>query len=328
MIKPIQIRSHSFTQISRGAYKASDVDEYLSEVASQLEEHLAEREQLVKKITMLADKIQEYRDDEDSIGAALLNAQKMAAKLTKDAEDVADELNSKAEQQAKELETRAIEKAREIISAANDKSEQMVAEDKKQHDAIVNSTDKDARAQLVATKKELSAKTRELKALKAKVEQLKSRALDMYTSHIAEIKELSSIVEKEDEAYEAEEATAETVVAQEAVVEASEEIKANDTVEAAVEAAVAAAEKVEAETANEITVEAPEASEEIAAEAIVEEPQGFVVSEDVFSDVKSEATADSENEEPDFASFKVNLENLTDGGNTDFFSFFTDRNDK
>ncbi len=315
MIKPIQIRSHSFVQISRGAYKASDVDEYLSEVASQLEEHLAEREELVKKITMLADKIQEYRSDEDSIGAALLNAQKMAAKLTKDAEDAAQELNNKAENQAKELEERAIEKAREIISAANDKSEQMVAEAKKQHDSIVNSTDKDARAQLAITKKELNEKTRELKALKAKVEQLKTRALDIYTNHIAEIKELSSIVEKEDEAYNAVAEEAPEAVLEEALPET----KNPEAVEAAVEAAVVAAtEKVQAEAAQEITVD----TEETAVK-----PAGFAVSEEVVAEVEAQANAE-ESSEPDFASFKVNLENLTDSGNSDFFSFFTDNNDK
>jgi len=319
MIKPIQIRSHSFTQISRGAYKASDVDEYLSDLANQLEEHLAEREELVKKITMLADKIQEYRSDEDSIGAALLNAQKMAAKLTKDAEDTAEELNSKAAEQAKELETRAIEKAREIITAANDKSEQMLAEAKKQHDAIVNSTDKDARAQLAVTKKELTAKTRELKVLKSKVEQLKTRALDMYTNHILEIKELSSVIEKEDEAYEAE-AVTETPVVEESAVDAPVKANNQEAVEAAVEAAVVAAtEKVEAETADEIAVETPE--------EVASAPAGFTVSQEVVAEVEAQ-TKSEEDAEPDFASFKVNLENLTDGGNADFFSFFTDNNDK
>ena len=287
MIKPIQIRSHSFPQISRGAYKASDVDEYLTEVAAQLEEHLQEREQLVKKITMLADKVQEYRNDEDSIGAALLNAQKMAAKLTKEAEDEAQELKTKAENQAAELEARAIEKAREIISAANDKSEQMIAEAQKQHYAIVNATDKDARAQLAATKKELAVRSKELEALKAKVTELKTSAIDTYYAHIAAIKELSSAVEKE---YELEETAIE------------ETAEVAETVEEAVEETA----DVSAETAEEIVPEASEATN----------------SEETASD-DSDST---DGEEPDFASFKVNLENLTEGGTSDFFSFFSDNN--
>ncbi|MBQ3004666.1 MAG: DivIVA domain-containing protein [Clostridia bacterium] len=308
MIKPIQIRSHSFPQISRGAYKASDVDEYLTEVAAQLEEHLQEREQLVKKITMLADKVQEYRNDEDSIGAALLNAQKMAAKLTKEAEDEAQELKTKAENQAAELEARAIEKAREIISAANDKSEQMIAEAQKQHDAIVNATDKDARAQLAATKKELAVRSKELEALKAKVTELKTSAIDTYYAHIAAIKELSSAVEKEyelnstddfEDIVSVEEPVEETVVEETAIEETAE---VAETVEEAVEETA----DVSAETAEEIVPEASEATN----------------SEETASD-DSDST---DGEEPDFASFKVNLENLTEGGTSDFFSFFSDNN--
>ncbi len=306
MIKPIQIRSHSFPQISRGAYKASDVDEYLTEVAAQLEEHLQEREQLVKKITMLADKIQEYRNDEDSIGAALLNAQKMAAKLTKEAEDEAQELKTKAENQAAELEARAIEKAREIISSANDKSEQMIAEAQKQHDAIVNATDKDARAQLAATKKELAIRSKELEALKAKVTELKTSAIDTYYAHIAAIKELSSAVEKEFELNSTEDAFEDIVSVEE--VEAEETPVAETVVEEAPVAVEAVEETadVSAETSEEI---APEVTEEAATE-----------------ETASEDDDSSDDAEPDFASFKVNLENLTEGGSSDFFSFFSDNN--
>ncbi len=66
-------------------YKIDDVDAFVSEVASEYERILQENSDLKHKMTILADKIQEYREAEESLKAALVSAQRMGDSVTMDA---------------------------------------------------------------------------------------------------------------------------------------------------------------------------------------------------------------------------------------------------
>ena len=66
MLKPEQIVNAKFTPVSKGTYSAEEVDAFLKTVASEYEKSLAEKAELIKKISILADKIESYRSDEEA----------------------------------------------------------------------------------------------------------------------------------------------------------------------------------------------------------------------------------------------------------------------
>ena len=62
-----------------------------------------ENEDLLKKMSVLADKIEEYRSDEENIRAALLGAQRMGDGIIKEARAKSDEILREADAKAKYL---------------------------------------------------------------------------------------------------------------------------------------------------------------------------------------------------------------------------------
>lgn len=83
------IHNVTFDRVMRG-YKPEEVDEYLDKVAAELERLQAEKADIEKKMYILAEKVDQYRNDEETLKTALLNAQRMG-------ESVIQEARSKAE---------------------------------------------------------------------------------------------------------------------------------------------------------------------------------------------------------------------------------------
>jgi len=86
----------------------------------------AEREDLHSKIQILADKVREYRQDEDALKDALLGAQKQGHKVVAEAQEKADEIIAQAESKANEL----IEEATVAHEAAMEKNRQEIEKEK------------------------------------------------------------------------------------------------------------------------------------------------------------------------------------------------------
>ena len=81
MLNPDKIKEKEFQTTGRGSYRADDVDSFLAEVSSSYEQMFKENGELVKKISLLANKAEEYKKDENSLKEALLAAQKLADRL-------------------------------------------------------------------------------------------------------------------------------------------------------------------------------------------------------------------------------------------------------
>ena len=80
MLTPAKIKNHHFEASGRNAYKADSVDSFFEEVAESYEQMFRENGEMYKKISLLAERLEEYRNDEDNIRNALLTAQRMAAR--------------------------------------------------------------------------------------------------------------------------------------------------------------------------------------------------------------------------------------------------------
>ena len=84
-------------------YRVDEVDDYLQELAAAIDKMAAEKAQLEHKLEILAAKIQEYREDEDSMRAAILDARKLGASIVKEAQSQADVIVADANAQASKV---------------------------------------------------------------------------------------------------------------------------------------------------------------------------------------------------------------------------------
>lgn len=186
MLKPEQIVNAKFTPVSKGIYSAEEVDAFLKTVASEYEKSLAEKAELIKKISILADKIESYRSDEEAIKLALLDAHKMAESVSKTAKN-------KAEETVTEAET----KSKAIVDGANRQSAQLIDEARTQARDIVDNA-KNAVASL--TERAQNETNRTINAARSKAAEIiaaaenRGKAIignsrDEYTKYIAAIEE-------------------------------------------------------------------------------------------------------------------------------------------
>ena len=190
MFTPNEIRRIAFTKTAVGGYKQTDVDEFLEEVADLLEGLQREKDSLVKKLGVLADKIEEYREEEDSIRTALVSAQQLGDKIVREskaesettlleAKAEAEAALSKARVEAEKLTAEAKASAEQEITAAKAAAEKTVAAANAEADRIIGQVKKDAVEQ-----------EKYLESLKKEVTLFKSNLLAIYKSHIEMINQL------------------------------------------------------------------------------------------------------------------------------------------
>ncbi len=144
-----EIVTKKFEKAAFNGYKPDDVDEYLKEVSDEFAQLQKEKGELERKLEVLADKIREYRDDEDALRDALLVAQKQgnaivaeskasAEKLTKetnetvtkqlaDAKTKSERLVNDADEYSKKTRADADATAAKIVSDANNKAAEIKA---------------------------------------------------------------------------------------------------------------------------------------------------------------------------------------------------------
>lgn len=145
-------------EFSRGrGYRADEVDDFIDSCVETVEALTQENETLNQKMKVLADKITEYRNDEDNIRSALLSAQRAGETILRDA-------NARAEQILKDAEEKAHtirEDAKTAIAAENEelaRVQREVAAFKarmlslyKEHLALINVLPEDAPPPAVST---------------------------------------------------------------------------------------------------------------------------------------------------------------------------------
>lgn len=89
MLSVNQINEKKFEKAAFG-YKPESVDSFLFEISEAYSAVVEENKQLQKKMQVLAEKIQEYREQEDSLKDTLLTAQRLGDSLLKESKTKAD----------------------------------------------------------------------------------------------------------------------------------------------------------------------------------------------------------------------------------------------
>ncbi|MBN2248159.1 MAG: DivIVA domain-containing protein [Coriobacteriia bacterium] len=101
-LTPLDIHHKEFSHALRG-YNEVEVDEFLDQVADELERLFKENIDLSEKIEGLELKVREYQDMERTLHNTLLSAQKSADEIAQKAEREADAVLKEAEVKAKEI---------------------------------------------------------------------------------------------------------------------------------------------------------------------------------------------------------------------------------
>ncbi len=197
MLTVKEINEVSFGKAGFSGYKPEDVDNFIDMVAASFQELLAERDAAVKqagelaalntelaarnsdaqrKLSVLAQKIETYRTDEEGIKEAIISAQRMSKAMVKEAEEKAAGIVSDARAQAEAKLLEANEEARKITQNA----ESDAAKAAKEY------------SQMADTKKT------ELEEIKKQVTAFRSSLLEMYKKHLECIDHIPTFRQKDE----------------------------------------------------------------------------------------------------------------------------------
>lgn len=305
MLTTEQILSAKFTPVTKGAYSAEEVDAFVRAVADSYDKSLAENKELIKKISILADKIESYRKDEEAIKLSLLDAHRMAENISKTASEKADAKLEEADIKAKvivdgatrqstDMISDAREKAKEIVDnarvavaslteRAQNETEQAITSAQQKAVEIVNKAEIQAKEIIGKSKADYEYYTAELARIKKETAIFKETVEVLCNSQLKLLGSISDAMVATEEVEE--DAPVEEVAVQESVVvpvieEPVEEEVAAPVIEEAAEEVVEAAEEDEEEILEvpdfEDTVEEEEEIEEV---PVIEEEE----EDDIFS---------------------------------------------
>ncbi len=298
MLTPDQIKSKEFHTTGKSSYKAEEVDEFLNEIHASYDQMFRENANIIKKMSILANKVEEYKKDEDSLRQALLSAQKLADQIVSDAKKTSEKQLSEASQ-----------KAEKILDDAKRTADTKIHEANKQADEIIGGINR-----------KVTQENLVLEMLKKEVAAFRTKMMDMYKEHLTLLDRLPTYSEEteavQDIEPEAAQEAAETPV--EEPVEVEEVAEADEPVE----------EKVEEEQAEEVVEEADEESvEETEAEDDTFEltdienilddadeadgEEAFVLDETAFDDEPEDEFEDiSSDASEDNGGFSLNIDDL------------------
>lgn len=102
MLNPMDISDRRFERAARG-YRCEEVEAFLKDVALAYASLLKDNQECENKILKLVDKVNEYREEEDAIKAAILGAQRQANIITADAEMQAKKIMTDATEQSEKM---------------------------------------------------------------------------------------------------------------------------------------------------------------------------------------------------------------------------------
>lgn len=90
MLTPKEIGEKTFEKTFGFGYRMDDVDAFLEQAAKSLAEQQRKNAEMEKKLEVLADKLTEYREDEESLRTALLGAQKLGDSVIRESKTKAE----------------------------------------------------------------------------------------------------------------------------------------------------------------------------------------------------------------------------------------------
>lgn len=98
-----EVKKIGFGKAKKNGYSPEDVDAFIDEVVATLEQNQKDKVELIRKLDILAKRIEEYRKDEESVRGALINAEKLKEEAIKESKAKADDIIQEAQTKAKQI---------------------------------------------------------------------------------------------------------------------------------------------------------------------------------------------------------------------------------
>ncbi len=204
MMTPSELREYEFKGAGRNAYKSDDVDMFFGEVAVAYEKLFRENAELVKRVSLLADRLEQFKHDEDQIKQAVLGAQKAADIIVKEAEMSVED--SKVEAEAilaaakgeadiikSDAEKQAIADSDLLLSIARDKAEEIINKAKEEAHGILIEANDSAKDTVGAATRTITSESIHYEMLKKEVSEFRASILAQYKAHIEMISKLPEL---------------------------------------------------------------------------------------------------------------------------------------
>lgn len=240
MMTPAELREYEFKGAGRNAYKSDDVDNFFGEVAVAYEKIFRENAELVKRVSLLADRLEQFKQDEEQIKQAVIGAQKAADIIVKEAEMSIED--SKAEAEAilaaakgeadiikSDAEKQAIADSDLLLSIARDKAEEIINKAKEEAHGILIEANDSAKDTVGAATRTITSESLHYEMLKKEVSEFRASILSQYKAHIELISKLPELAVEE--AAKQEDVTEEVAVEETIVDEISSVDPENDIIE-------------------------------------------------------------------------------------------------
>ncbi len=188
MLKPEEIKNEQFELSVLGGYKREQVDAFFSSVVSDYEKLYIENAELINKLKVCVEKIEEYQKDEQFLKAAIINAEKLNENSLKN-----------IELKEREIETAAREKADSIVEKAQLEAENIVKTAKLEAADSIKQCEIETAAKIAELKKTQESEELHLSDLKKEVSDFKDKILKLYEKHLSSLSKLPSYEQKQKE---------------------------------------------------------------------------------------------------------------------------------
>ncbi len=191
------ILARRFEKATFNGYKTEDVDEFLRELSSEFAQLQKEKSELERKLEVLADKIREYRDDEDALKDALLMAQKQGNQIISDAKNAADKLKKETDEAVAKQLADSKEKSEKMIKDADDYAKRMTKESNERADKLVKDARNKADEINALMQRQTELQQTILQRTRKEADEYRNRIISAYQAQIELINKLPEACENE-----------------------------------------------------------------------------------------------------------------------------------
>lgn len=115
MLSIDDVKYVSFRKTGVRGYRPEDVDNFVDDVQETMEKLFKEKDELEKKLSVLAGQVKKYRDDEEYLKETLLNAKRLSEASLKEAKQKSEKMLELAKKNCNEILENANSKADKII---------------------------------------------------------------------------------------------------------------------------------------------------------------------------------------------------------------------
>ncbi|MGN0114138.1 MAG: DivIVA domain-containing protein [Acutalibacteraceae bacterium] len=178
------IREVEFQKSGISGVKATEVYNFVDDVANDFEKLTRQNEELMKKLQVLADCIEEYRKSEDTVKTAILTAQKTADSVVSEAEQKAAALLEEKTKLAENLEKSANEAAEKLMNDTQAKSREILDDATMRANRILAEAEEAAKMKRSEIDKMVNQQLLTYNYIKDEVKNFKESIISAYKEHL------------------------------------------------------------------------------------------------------------------------------------------------